>query len=83
MTPRHSIEFSGTKYQEAPIKFYTSTRYTLCESEGTPYVNPYFDLYTEYHVLEGGDNTRVNGIGGLINPKYLDTISLNLKDETG
>ena len=53
--------------------------YTLWDSGCTHSFNPYFYLYTEYHPIEEGYNTRVNDIGGTIEPKYLGTISLYLE----
>ena len=77
------MSFSGTKNQESLIKFDTSTRYKLWDSGCTHSVNPYFDLYTEYHPLEEGYMKRVNGIGGIIKPKGLGKIYLDLDNDTG
>ena len=60
--PRHPMALSGTNTKESPITFYTSTGYTIWDSGWTHSIKPYFDLYTEYHHLEEGYITRVNGI---------------------
>ena len=49
--------FAGTKNQEVPTVFETSTRYTLWDSGCTHSINPYFELYTEYKHLEQEDDT--------------------------
>ena len=43
-------------------------RYRIWDSIYTHSINPYFELYTKYKPLEKGDNTKVNGIGGIMNP---------------
>ena len=43
-TSRHIMAFSGTNTQESPIKFDTSTGYTLWDSGFNHYINPHFDL---------------------------------------
>ena len=60
------------------MPFDISTRYTLWYSGCTHSLNPYFGFYTGYQTLEEGDNTRVNGIGGLIKLKGIGAISLDL-----
>ena len=75
--------FSGTNNQEVPTKFGTSNRYTLWESGCTHFINPYFELYTQYKPLEKGDDTEINSIRGLIKPKGIGTISLEPEYDTG
>ena len=50
---------------------YTSTWYMLWDSGCTNYFNPYFELYTQYKSLDKGRDTEVNGIGGIIKPKFI------------
>ena len=46
-------------------------------------VKPYFEIYIEYKPLEKRDNTEVNEIGGIIKPRGICTIVMNLEDYTG
>ena len=62
---------------------YTSTRYNLWDSGCTHPINLYFELYTEYKPLEKGDDTVVNGIGGIIKPKEIGTTILDLEGDKG
>ena len=55
----------------------------LWESVCTHFINPYFELYTVYNPPEKGDNAEVNGIGGIINPKGICTVILDLEDDKG
>ena len=75
--------FVGTNNQEVPTSFYTSTRYTIWDSGCTHYINPYFEIYTQYKPLEKGYDAEVNGIGGLINTKGIGTFTLDLEYDTG
>ena len=75
--------FSGTNNQEGPTKFDTSMWYMLWYSGCTHSINPYFELYTHYKPLEKGDDTEVNGVRGLIKPKGIVTIVLDMEDDTG
>ena len=75
--------FVGTNNQEVPTSFYTSTRYTIWDSGCTHYINPYFEIYTQYKPLEKGYDAEVNGIGGLINTKGIGTFTLELEYDTG
>ena len=63
--------------------FYTSTWYTIWDLWWTYSVNPYFDLYTQYNPLEKGDDTEVNGIGGLMKTKGIGTAVLDMEDDRG
>ena len=55
----------------------------LWDSGFTHFINPYFELYTHYKPLEKGDDTEVNGVRGLIKPKGIVTIVLDMEDDTG
>ena len=75
--------FAVMNNQEGPTTFDTFTRYMLWDSGCTKSVYPYFEIYTQYKHLEKGDDTEVNDIGGLINPKGIGTFLLDLEDDTG
>ena len=57
--------------------------YMLWDSGFTHFINPYFELYTHYKPLEKGDDTEVNGIGGIVNPKGVVIVILDLEYNTG
>ena len=57
--------------------------YMLWDSGCTQSINPHFELYTYYKLLEKGDDTEVNNIGGIIKPKGIGTVTLDLEYETG
>ena len=59
-----SKAFTGTKNQEVPTNFETSTQFTLWDSGCTHSINTYFELYTEYKHLYLGGDTEFNGIWG-------------------
>ena len=63
------MAFDGTNNQNIPNTFDTYMRYMLWDPGYTHSTNPYFELYTQCKPLEKGDDTEVNGIGGLIKPK--------------
>ena len=77
------MAFSRTNNQYFPINFDNSTQYNICESVWAHSINPYFELYTHYKYLEKGDDTEVNVIGVIINPKGIGTVVLGLEDYTG
>ena len=55
----------------------------LCDLVCTHSINPYFKLYTQYKTPEKGYDTDVNDIEGLIKPKGICTVVLELEDDTG
>ena len=59
--------------------FKTATWYTIWNSVCTHSINPYFELYTQCKTLENGDDAEVNGIMGIIKPKGIDTVIMNLE----
>ena len=75
--------FSRSNNQEVSTTFDTSTRYTIWDSGCTHYINPYFEIYTQYKPLEKGYDAEVNGIGGLINTTGIGTFTLDLEYDTG
>ena len=58
--------------------FETSMPYKLWYSGCTHSINPYFEIYTEYKPLEKEVDTYVNGIGGIVYPKGIGTVVLDL-----
>ena len=58
-------------------------QYMLWDSGCTHSINPHFEIYTQYKPLEEGDDTEVNDTRGIINPKGIFTIVLDLEDDTG
>ena len=55
----------------------------LYESGYNYFINPYFDIFTQYKPLEKGENVEVNDIGGVVKTKGINTVALNLEDDTG
>ena len=49
----------------------------------TQSANPYFELYIELKNVEKGEDTEVNDIVGIIKPKGIGTVVLDLEDGTG
>ena len=82
LCPRFPKAFTGTNNQEGPTVFDTSTRYTLWDSVCTQSINTYFYIYTEYRLLGKEDYTEFNDIGGIIKPKGIGAILLDLEDTT-
>ena len=72
-----------TNNQEGPTIVGTSTRCIIWDSGCTRSINPSFWLYTENKPLVKEDDTEVNGIGGIIKPKGIFTVVLDLEDNTG
>ena len=77
------MELSKANNQYIPNTFDTYMQYMLWESGCTHYINPYFELYTQYKPLMKGDDIEVNSIGGIINPKGIVAAILYLEDNTG
>ena len=75
--------FSRSNNQEVSTTFDTSTRYMLWDLGCTQSANPYFELYTELKNVEKGEDTEVNDIVGIIKPKGIGTVVLDLEDGTG
>ena len=69
--------------QEEPATFDTSTWYALGESGYTHSVNIYFEIYIQYKTPIEGDYTWVNGIRGIIKPKGIGSVVLNLEYNIG
>ena len=82
LRPSFPAAFSGETNQYDLTTFDTATRYTLWYSGCTHSVNPYFELYIQYKSLEKGNDTEFNGAGGIINPKGIGNIVLDLEDDT-
>ena len=45
-------------------------------------INPYFELYTEYKLIEKGGDTQFNGIGDIIKSKGVGIVVLEQEDNT-
>ena len=75
-------KFTGMVNQEDRKTFDTYAQFTLWYSGCTHFINTYFKIYTEYKSLYPGGNTEVKGIGGLIKPQGIETIILDLEDNT-
>ena len=83
LRPSLPTELSGETNQEDLTTFDTATRYKLWDSGCTHSVNPYFELYIQYKSLEKWKDIEVNGSRGIINPKEIGNMFLDLEDNTG
>ena len=54
--------FAQTNKQEDTTTFDTYTYYTLWHSGCTHSINTYYELYTNYKLLEKGNDTEINDL---------------------